>query len=206
MAVLEYVIKNTSEAELNIVIFLFSFLEYLLPIVPGDLALAFGIFMSVYGGYSTPLVFMTSIAGGTTGAVSAILIGRYVNKRYNSQKLIKLLKNVIANSDEKVTMAIELINKYGLLIIIMNRFIPVLRGPIVFAAGYSGVSLFKAISGSVLSAVLFNITIATVAFLAGKNFEKIKAFLSIYFKAFIILVIITFVVYKITAYYKRSRS
>ncbi|MCX7958717.1 MAG: VTT domain-containing protein [Deltaproteobacteria bacterium] len=174
--------------------------------MPGDFALAFGVFMAVYGGYSTPLIFASSIAGGCAGAITSLLIGSYINRKYDSVKLGNILKKLIADSDEKIKKATDMINKYGLLIIILNRFIPVLRGPIVFAAGYSRVNFFKALIGAVISAFLFNISITIVAFIAGRNFETIKSFLSIYFEAFIILVIIIFVIYKIISGFKRRSA
>ncbi len=201
----EEILRNTSESELNLFVFLFSFLEYLLPVVPGDLALAFGVFMAVYGGYSPLLIFTTSIAGGTAGALVSLLAGLFVSRRYNSEKLGHFLKKNFADSDEKIRKATDLINRYGLPIIILNRFIPVLRGPIVFAAGYSGVSIPKALSGAVCSAFLFNLVITGVAFAAGRNFESLKSFLSLYFEVFIILVIIVFVFYKVVRGFKRRK-
>lgn len=199
----EQILKDTSEVELNIFVFIFSLLEYLIPIVPGDFALAFGVFMAVYGGYSTILIFATSIAGGTLGALTSLLIGVLVYKKYDTEKLGELLKKIFADSDERISKATSLIKKYGLLIIIINRFIPVLRGPIVFVAGYSGVNIFKALFGAVCSAFLFNLVITGVAVMVGKNFESIKSFLSLYFQIFIILVIASFVLYKIISNFKR---
>lgn len=206
MEIFERLIQNTSEYELNLIVFLFSFLEYLLPVVPGDIALAFGVFMAVYGGHSAAIIFGTSTAGGTMGALVSLMLGAFVSRKYDQSKLLRFLEKFTANSEDKLHRATELINRYGLLIIITNRFIPVLRGPIVFAAGYSGVSLIKALSGAVISALLFNLVITAVSFLAGKNFEIIKSFLSYYFQGFIILVIILFITYKlITRFAGRKR-
>ncbi len=205
MEFFEGIIRNTSEIELNILVFVFSFLEYLIPIVPGDLALAFGIFMAVYGGYSPALIFTTSIIGGTIGATLSLLIGRYIYQKYNSKKLGNLFKKIITNSEEKINDAINLIKKYGIAIIIANRFIPVLRGPIILAAGYSGVNFLMALFSAFLSALLFNIIITIVSITVGKNFELIKSFLSLYFEGFIILVIVLFISYKILTGFVRRK-
>jgi len=204
--IFEKFIQNTSEYELNLFVFLFSFLEYIIPVVPGDLALAFGVFMAVYEGYSATLIYISSIAGGTIGALVSILIGSFIRKKYDQSRLSGLLKRFIAHSDDKIQKAIELLTRYGLLIIIANRFIPILRGPIVFAAGYSGINLTKAISGAIISALLFNMMITTVSFFTGNNFELIKSFLSNYFRGFIILVIVVFIIYKtLTEIFRRRR-
>lgn len=205
MEFFEEIIKNTSEAELNLIVFIFAMLEYILPIVPGDLALAFGIFMAIYGGYSPIFIFLTSIAGGALGAIISLLIGLFVSQKFDSDNLSSLLKGIIAGSEEKIKKAIKLINRYGLFIIIVNRFIPVLRGPIVFAAGYCRVNLAKAFSGALISAILFNLMITVASLLIGRNFDALKSFLSTYFESLIIVVIIAFLVYKAITRIRRRR-
>ncbi|MGB9601125.1 MAG: DedA family protein, partial [Myxococcota bacterium] len=177
----------------------------LFPVVPGDLSLAFGIFMGIYGGYSIGFIFGSSIIGGALGATTTLLLGMFINGRYNQSRLTATLNRYISNSEEKMEKAMTLINKYGLLIIIANRFIPLLRGPIVFVAGYSRIGLLKAITGAILSAILFNLMITAISIVAGRNFELIRTFLSYYFEGFIILVIIAFIIYKLIFSIRRRK-
>jgi membrane protein DedA with SNARE-associated domain len=201
----EEIIRNTDERGLTVFVFLFSFLEYVLPMVPGDLSLAFGIFMAVYGGYSISLIFASSIVGGTLGALSVLLLGRYIRKKYDTNKLGDLLGRFYRDSYGKLERGIELVNRYGFLIIAINRFIPVLRGPIVLAAGYSRVSLVVSLSGAIISAILFNAMITAVSIIVGRNFDAIKGFLSYYFEGVILLVLCVFISYKIISHLRRRR-
>jgi membrane protein DedA with SNARE-associated domain len=203
--IFERIISHTGELELNLLVLLFSFLEYLFPIVPGDLSLAFGIFMGIYGGYSILIIFGSSILGGALGATTTLLIGRFIYKKYDQTKLTTLLNKYSSNSEEKIEKALTLINRYGLWIIILNRFIPVLRGPIVFVAGYSKVGFLKSLIGAIISAILFNLMITAISFVTGKNFEHLNSFLSYYFEGFIILAIIGFIIYKIVVGIKRRK-
>jgi len=205
MDLFEGIIRNTDERGLSIFVFLFSFLEYVLPVVPGDLSLAFGIFMAVYGGYSISLIFGSSIAGGTLGALTVLLLGRYINSKYNQEKLGGLLDRFYNDSRDKLERAIGLVNRYGFLIIAVNRFVPVLRGPIVLASGYCRVSFIKALSGAILSAALFNTMITLVSITIGKNFDSLKSFLSYYFEGAILLVLFVFISYKIISHLCRRR-
>ncbi len=206
MEIFEKIIRNTDESGLNLFVFLFAFLEYLLPVVPGDLALAFGVFMGIYGGYSIGLIFCSSIVGGAIGAITTLLLGRYINSRFNDSRLSEFSQRYIAGSKERINRAIELIRKYGFVIIAANRFIPVLRGPVVFAAGYSRVNIYKAATASIISAILFNLAITTVSIIVGKNFDLIKSFISCYFEGFILLVIIVVLLYKTAVYLRRRRA
>lgn len=206
MGYLESIITHTDEMKLNLFVFLFALIEYLLPVVPGDLALAFGVFMGVYGGYSISLIFCSSIIGGTAGAIMVLLIGRYINSRFDQSRLADLLQRYYADSKEKIDRAIELIKKYGFLIILVNRFIPVLRGPIVFAAGYSRVNFVKAVLSVFLSAFLFNMAITIVSVAVGRNFEMLKSFISYYFEGAILLVILIVLLYKFKCCFVRRRE
>lgn len=196
MEFFEKIITHTDEIELNLFVFLFALLEYLFPVVPGDLALAFGVFMGLYGGYSIGLIFFSSLIGGVIGAVTVLLMGRYVNERFDQSRLVDFIQKYYVSSRQKIEKAVGLITRYGFLIVLANRFIPVLRGPIIFAAGYSRINFIRAVLGVLLSASLFNLTITIISVAAGRNFEIIRSFISYYFEGFILLVILIVLLYK----------
>ncbi|MHB1298211.1 MAG: DedA family protein [Gemmatimonadaceae bacterium] len=117
-------------------IFSASFLEGLLPIVPGDVAAALLAFYAARaGGDLAP-----TIAAVTVGSVLGALIMWWVGRRYGANYVAKLLHRLgLTKAERQVEDAEHRVEaaywQYGWVALFLSRFLPGLRAVVPAAAG-----------------------------------------------------------------------
>lgn len=193
-----YFITHLSEPEviaanikyLTVIIFLNSFLEVIFPPVPGDAVLILGGSLSGYAGINPIWV----IAGAFTGTFSASLLLYQAGLRMERRLLQS--RRFSALLDTRTFLKLEkVLNRYGFLIILFSRFIPVVRSGIILAAGIVNLDPKKT-----LISLAASILASTLMFTLGGRFlgKKLEANLAFWYSclgAILIGLAVTWVVY-----------
>ncbi|MEE9292468.1 MAG: DedA family protein [Acidobacteriota bacterium] len=123
-------IQNTVQAYpwagLGLVLLL-AWLEYVFPPVPGDSTMLFACFLAGTGALPLPAVVSVCLLGSVAGALSAYTFGARLGRSYF------FLRSEWARHElERVETGFR---KYGARLLLMNRFLPGVRGLFLYAAG-----------------------------------------------------------------------
>jgi membrane protein DedA with SNARE-associated domain len=151
------------------VVALAMFLKYVVPPFPGDSVMLLGFFLSSHGG-SPPWIMVAAVClGGLLGAACAFYLGRRLGaplldllERRSSQKVpVDKLRHVFRTFGEKS--------------LLLNRFLPILRSFMLYAAGASGLRTGPAIFWSFWSNFLFALLLAAIGHNVSSSWPEIVA-------------------------------
>jgi membrane protein DedA with SNARE-associated domain len=146
-----------------------SFVEYVVPPFPGDVASLFGTFLAATAGYSVWAVYVSLTAGSTLGGTAVYAFGRAIGRR--EERWPRFLRG------ERTRRAIAAVRrgfeKHGGAYLAINRFVPAIRSVFFVAAGIACVPPWKVVAFGGLSAALWNGLILVVGYLVGDNWDRL---------------------------------
>lgn len=150
------------------VLLLSSATEYLFPPFPGDVITLAGGFFAARGAIPLFLAWPALICGATVGASLSWLLGvsairnegtrRYVMRFIAPEQMAKLHANL---------------DKYGVFLLAINRFVPVVRGMLLFATGLAGMPYRRVLLWSMVSALVRDSLLIGVGYFLSLRFEKL---------------------------------
>jgi membrane protein DedA with SNARE-associated domain len=134
-------------------------------------------------GIPAPLMFVSVMLGSLTGACVDFALGRYVGSllaRAPSPGSHRFLSRL---PREQLLLWEERFQRRGAFWLLINRFLPGVRGPIFFAAGVSKVSFAVVLLWGGLSALVWNAILFALGLAVGGEAAKIDAALRNYNRA-----------------------
>jgi membrane protein DedA with SNARE-associated domain len=140
--------------------------EYLVPPLPGDTVTLFGAFLCTTAGRSPLLVYGAINAGAVTGAMTAYGVGRALRSHPGW-----LTRPTLRRALDDATRRFE---RHGSVYLVVNRFIPALRGVFFVAAGTAGLPAWKVLLFGGVSALLWNALLVLVASAIGDNWARLQ--------------------------------
>ncbi len=150
------------------VIFLFAFLDVLIPIVPSETAVITAGVVASSGELSLPLVIAAAAAGAFLGDNTAYLLGRVFEDR--------VLETLFAGKRRNhLDRAERTLKERGGYLIIIGRFIPGGRTAVSFGAGILRFPWRRFIAFDVVAGLLWASYAALVGYFGGKAFEESPA-------------------------------
>lgn len=170
-----------------------AILENLIPPVPGDVVTAFGAFMVGTGKLDFFGVYISTTVGSVIGFTLLFLVGKFLGK----ELIIK--KNFTFFKKEAILQAEQWIQRYGIWLVLANRFLPGIRSVISLSAGFSNLSTHKVLLFSFISSSLWNCILIYLGYSLGNNWltvqDKVSHILSQYSKTIGIIVVCFVMVY-----------
>lgn len=177
-------IDQLSPLVIYLVVFALSFIENLLPPVPGDLVIVFAGYLVGLDRLSFAPSVITAGAGGLLGFMVMFAFGRRLgNAVISPDQLVWIPKKRIAR-------ALDGVAKYGALIVAANRFLPGLRSVISLAAGMSSMRLGPTVLASAASAMVWCWLMVLVGKHLGENWAYVSVLLRRYSLVFLGLVVV----------------
>ena len=161
-----------------VVLFLATLVEYVFPPFPGDLLVVLGAWYAVQGALSWPATFASVTAGALAGAWIDYHIGAALGRR-----LDRRLATKSALSSERLARFEESYRRWGVLLLLTNRFFPGIRAFVFLAAGASGIPLRKVLLFGGLSSALWNVLLLTVGGLFARNVGELVSLFERYTRA-----------------------
>lgn len=174
---LDRIVESTGPHALWI-LFGASMVEYVFPPFPGDTVTLFGAYYSVVGALPIPLVFGAVMAGSVVGSALDYLIGLRLRDLTRNGKTPAWLLRWL--SIEKIEKIEEDWRRKGDVLILLNRFVPAIRGLFFVAAGMGGIDFRRVMILGAISASLWNGLLLGVGYLVGANLERLERFLRTY--------------------------
>ena len=149
-------------------------LENLIPPVPGDTVVVFSAYLVGRGVLEIGPVYLATCFGGTLGFMAMYYLGFSQGRAFFAGRRGRFF------ASESVARAEEWLARYGVLLVLANRFLSGIRSVIAISAGIGGMSWKKvAVCGGVSMAV-WNGLLLYVGLLVGQNWEKVGEFLAQY--------------------------
>ncbi len=133
------------------ILFFGSFIEYLFPPFPGDTVVVIGAWYAVHGKLSWPLTFAAVILGAIAGAFVDYEVGLLLGRR-----LDRSAERRGALTAERLARVEEGYRRWGVLLLLANRFLPGIRAFVFLAAGAARIPLARVLFFGGLSAALWD--------------------------------------------------
>ena len=174
-----------------LVLFLCAWVEYVLPPFPGDTVMVAGGFFAAKGSLSFPLVFFALLFGSVFGESVAFFFGRLSLYYGWTHKLIDYFFK-----PESQTRLQGWFERHGNWLLLCNRFLPGVRGPVMMMAGIAQVSFTRVLIWGTCSAILWNSLLMLLGYWFSHNFDHLLEFFTRYTQIVATLLVV-FVLFKL---------
>lgn len=153
-----------------------AMLEYLVPPFPGDTITLLGGVYAARGQQPWPLVFLVVTAGSVAGAALTYEFGKWLARRFDAHPEWSLFGLTHARlQDIQGRM-----RRGGPWLLLVNRFLPGIRGVIFIGAGAARVPRSHALGLGALSAGAYNALVLGLGVAVGGNLERLQALMARY--------------------------
>jgi len=143
-----------------------AWLEYVFPPAPGDSTMLFAFFLAGRGALPLPAVVTVALAGSVLGAMTAYAIGARAGRGYF------LLRSEWARGE---LLRIEgWFARAGAWLLLLNRFLPGVRGFFLYAAGISRLGVRRTLVYSTAGNVLWIALIAWGGTSLGSTWDEVR--------------------------------
>ena len=150
-----------------------AFLENLIPPVPGDVVVIFSAYLVGLGVLEWIPVYVSTCIGGTLGFSVMFALGA----RHGARILQSRLRIGSARSLERATRWLE---RYGVWLVLANRFLSGIRSVIALAAGMGGMGWKPVVGLGLVSMAVWNGLLIYAGMLVGTNWERAAELLGDY--------------------------
>jgi membrane-associated protein len=182
-----------------------SLVEYLFPPFPGDAITLAGAFYAVQGVLPLPLVFLVVTAGSVAGAGIDYAIGRRLGRAAEHRLPGHNPRHPWFSLDQLHVFEATY-RRFGDLFILVNRFLPGIRGVFFLAAGASAMPVKRVLLLGAASAALWNGLLLGAGFAVGENLDRLVSIVETYStvaSAAIVAAVLGFVGYRVVRRLRR---
>jgi membrane protein DedA with SNARE-associated domain len=144
-----------------------AFGEYVFPPVPGDLIVVAGAVLVAVLGWPVLPVFLLVTLGAVLGAVVDYGVGRWIDNTGRLEGLAPKKQKAIALLRDRFA-------RYGAAYLVVNRFLPGIRGFFFVAAGIARLKLGAVALYATLGAVAWNVLLFGLGYGLGRNLETLE--------------------------------
>jgi membrane-associated protein len=157
-------------------LFFAAWVEYVFPPFPGDTLLVAGGFFVAQGALPFALTFLVLTLGSVTGCVVGWSLGHHG---------LGLRRFISADYLERVRISYA---KWGIWLLIANRFVPGLRGAFMISTGLIKMPLKPILIWGTLSAILWNSALISLGYIFSDSLENLLQITQAYGKTILILI------------------
>jgi membrane protein DedA with SNARE-associated domain len=180
------ILKDVPWIWVLVVAFLVTYIENIFPPSPSDTVLIFiGTMVSIGDVGFVPLLLVSSL-GSTLGFATMFWLGDKFGKKIVDSNRFKFINQESLRAPE------EWFRRWGIYLIIANRFLTGTRAVISFFAGMSKLPYAKSLVLSALSALVWNAVLIWLGYIFGNNWELADYYISLY--SWIIMPLLTLAV------------
>ncbi|MEM1201919.1 MAG: VTT domain-containing protein [Acidobacteriota bacterium] len=154
---------------LPLIAFAATWLKYVLPVFPGDGVLLLAFFLSGQGETDPFYVFLGAALGGLAGIALSFQIGRRYGtaalERFSTRRMRRL------RVGERLR---TLLNQHGERILLVNRFMPVVRHVMIYGAGAFGLRRAPSLLFANVSHLAFVAFLGALGLLTAGTWHEIR--------------------------------
>lgn len=176
-----------------------AFMENIFPPWPSDVLSVFAGFLSARGVLAFHWSLISGILGNMLGSMLMFYLGYLFQKRIRRAredgKVHPILRRMRFLSREKMDKAHEWIVKYGLLFVIVSRFISGIRFFVSIFAGVTEMNFILFLLAFFLGVVIWSSLLVTGGYLLGDNWEEVLGWVTLYNKIVLVLLAASVIMY-----------
>lgn len=152
----------------SLILFVSVFLEYMFPPFPGDTVLVAGGFFIAQGAIPFLPAALALVTGSITGSMAGWYLGRLAKQNARAKAIV--FRFFGDANLEKVHQAYE---RHGSWMLVVNRFLPGIRGFFMIGAGFTGIPFYKVAIYGTLSALIWNALLVSAGFFLSENLAEL---------------------------------
>ncbi|MBN9682423.1 MULTISPECIES: DedA family protein [unclassified Corallococcus] len=179
-----------------------AMLEYVVPPFPGDTIVLMGGIYAVRGEKPWWLVLAVVTAGSVVGAFINYTVGHWLAKRFEQQPG----RSFFGLTHARLEQVQARMRHAGPWLLLVNRFLPGIRGVIFIAAGAARMPRFNALVLGAISALAHSGLILALGMAVGGNLERLTVLVSRYQYAVIGLLGVAALAFGVRALTRRRES
>lgn len=151
-----------------------SFVENLVPPIPGDTVTVFGGYLAASGRLSLTGTVVSTTAGSWIGFLCMMWVGRLLGRDFFLARERRLFPR------DRFHRAAVWFNRFGYGVVVANRFLPGARSVISICAGLAGLHVGWVALCSLLSCAVWNGLLIAAGYELGENWERVLDLLQKY--------------------------
>lgn len=196
-------INSLPAASIYLVFFLVAYIENIIPPIPGDLLVAFGGYLAAESVIRIfPVLTLTTIAS-VIGFMTMYWLGSHWGAKIEEQKnkfwLVKFIPL------EYITKAQLWMQRWGMGVVLANRFLAGTRSVISLTAGISHTRISYTIICSTVSSVLWNGILLAFGWIVHENWYVIGDYLTVYGRVILAAIVLFLLVKLGMGYYNKNK-
>lgn len=168
MALFPEWLGSLPDALIYILLAVSAVVENLFPPIPGDTITAFGAFLVGVGRLHFAGVYIATTLGSLMGFMCLFWIGRRLGRRFFVEKDYRYFK---AGDIRRAEAWFE---RYGYLLVLMNRFLPGVRSAISLAGGISRLEAGRVAALALVSCGIWNLVWILLGYALGTHWETVQ--------------------------------
>src|SRR5512139_1194544 len=172
-------------------------MEYLLPPFPGDTLMLLGFFLAGRGELPFTGVLAAALAGSLVGAEAAYRLGSRLGRSYFFLRRSRFTATALPALERYLA-------RFGTGLLLVNRFLPVLRGFFLYAAGMGKMPRRSTFLCANASNLAWGLLIAWVGHRFGTSWDRLQEIFRAY-TGVIGLVFLAYAAYTVVRYRIRRR-
>jgi membrane protein DedA with SNARE-associated domain len=184
-------------------IFAVMLAESIFPPIPSELIIPFAGFAAANG----DLNFFGVLIAATVGAVVGMLPWYYAGRLFGLERVRRLADRfgrVMTLNAEEIDVAVNWFHRFGPIIVLFGRLMPLIRTLISIPAGLARMPLPVFLLASTCGALIWNIILTTAGYLLHEHYELVEVILDPLSYVVLALVVLIYLVRLIT--WKPSKS
>ncbi|MBT4979002.1 MAG: DedA family protein [Gemmatimonadetes bacterium] len=180
------------------ILLLSAFLENVIPPVPGDTVVVFSAYLVGRGTLGLWPVFLTTWIGGTAGFLGMYYLGYSRGRAFFTSRGGRFF------SLEGLAKAEYWLQRYGVILLLGNRFLSGIRSVIAIGAGLGGMKWMTVAVCGAISTAVWNGLLLYAGLMVGQNWEQVTGLLKQYNIVLLGLLLLLVVVFLWRWWAKRS--
>ncbi len=183
---------------------LLMFLDNVFPPLPSEIIMPSAGFVAARG----ELTLTGVIIAGSIGSLIAAAVLYGLGRRISQSTLLNLTARYgkyLMVKPQDVKKALDWFEHYGHRVVFIGRMVPAVRSLISIPAGMSHMPFWKFMFYSSLGTIIWTTFLACVGFYFGENLEKMDQILSQSGNIILVLLLLSFCIYLLRKYGKKSK-
>ena len=157
-------------------IFMVMLAESIFPPIPSELIIPFAGFAAANG----DLNFFGVLAAATIGAVVGMLPWYYAGRLFGLERVRRLADRygrIMTLNAEEIDVAVDWFRRFGPIIVLFGRLMPLIRTLISIPAGLARMPLHVFLLASTTGALIWNIILTSAGYVLHEHYELVEVIL-----------------------------
>lgn len=162
-------------------------IEYVFPPFPGDTVTLLGGIYAVRGNRSVALVLLAITIGSVLGAAVDYAVGLKLAARLER---LRGEGTTRSKQHDRVLALARTMRRRGTALLLLNRFLPAVRGLLFVAAGAARLPFGRVMGLGMVSALVWNALLVAAGFAVGGNAERLEGWIRAYYQVLYVVLFI----------------